>query len=170
LKKILFLNLILIIILISGCSTKDSNSYKIIETSTTMPKMESKESDFLETFRTAFPKVEIVNKAMKDLNNDGNEDLIIIFNNPIESLKTTKSNICIVSKYGINALDLAGGDLNYQYANGANSLKFLENPTRISVMLYNISTNKTIDYQVIMNVEKENEGNKTNLIIKTIDQ
>lgn len=105
---------------------------------------------------------------MADLDNDNEEDLVIIFNNPIEPTKITKSNICVVTNYSINALTLGGSNSNFQFAKGADSLKILQNPTRASVMLEEVKTNRIVDFQVTMTTDKKEK--LTNFAIESIEQ
>lgn len=124
--------------------------------------------DFLRTFENAFPKSEIVCKTITDLDNDKKDDLVIIFNDFKQQTKITKSNICVVTEYGINALDLSGNTLNYQFADGSESLKILQNPTRASVKLIEVKTNKIVDFQVTMTMDKKEKI--TNFKIESIEQ
>jgi len=167
LKKGFILIIFLILIFISGCSAiRDSNLNDTDIQTNTSEKL-GLELKYLNLFKEAFPKAEIVGKVMLDVNNDKEEYLVVIFNNPTETNKIIKSNIAFITKDDIKALDLASGNLNFQFANGSESLKKLENPNRVSVMMYNTEMNKTIDYQVTVTIDKE--LNKTNYKIETID-
>ncbi len=156
------------IIFITGCDViKDSNINTTNNQNTSSDKKESVEVEYLNIFKEAFPKAVIVDKAMFDVNNDKQDDLIVIFNNPVEDNKIAKSNICFIMKDAIKAIDIASGNLNFQFAYGEESLKTLENPNRISVMMHNTELNKIIDYQVTVTTNRE--LNETNIKIETIE-
>ena len=62
-----------------------------------------------------------------------------------------------MTETSINAVDLAGGNLDFRFSEHENSFKVLENPNRISVELGNISDGKLYDYQVTLSI-KENDA------------
>lgn len=163
----------IITILFVGCTPPNEKKQipqepSEIVTQKTSEKVTPKTTNLMKSFKKALPKAEVVSTAMADLDNDNEEDLIIIFNNPIEPTKITKSNICVITSYSIHALDLSGNTLNYQFAKGSDSLKILQSPTRVSVMLQEVKTKKIIDFQVTMTIDKKE--NITNFKIKSIEQ
>ena len=117
-----------------------------------------------EQFNEAFPKAQIIQRVMSDMDGDGEKDLVIIFNNPISN-NVTKSNICFITNKSVKAIDIAGGDLNFQFAEGASSLKILEEPKRASILMQDIKENQIIDYQIALTVDKTK--NLTNFKIVT---
>lgn len=168
LKRYLIMIFILIIISISGCSIlRDKNIQSTDHQTDTAEEIESLETKYLNLFKEALPKAEVVGKVMFDIDNDKEDDLVVIFNNPVDTNKISKSNIAFIMRNDIRALDLASGDFNFQFANGAESITVLDKPKRVSVMMYNAEMNKTIDYQVTVTINKELK--ETNFKIKTIE-
>lgn len=156
-----YLILLSIIILLSSCNTINKTSTPAVKP------VISQELIFLKLFHENFPKAEIVGKIMSDLNNDNEKDLIVIYNNVVSPTKTTRTNICFITKDSINGLDLVNGDTNFYFENGSNSLKMLKNPTRASVIFYDEKDKKKIDFQVTFT--QNIKLNQTNLKIETID-
>lgn len=66
----------------------------------------------------------------------------------------------MITAIGLNIVDIAGGDMNYQFIETENPLEFLENPTCISVLLYNTETNITLDYQLTITTDKSLKKNQ----------
>lgn len=111
-------------------------------------------------FQVAIPNAEVIDKTMFDITNDGVKDLIVIYDT-----NEQKSNFAIVSKEGFNAITLNGEDTNFQFANGKYSLRFLENPHKMIITLFDPDKNLTVDFEILMEYNKEK--NETNIIIKS---
>ncbi len=152
-KKILGAMIVFIILItFIGCSIFNKNEQVIMQDPSV--KTSQKTADLLKVFEESLPHAEIVAKIMADLDDDKEDDLVIIFIDNVDPLKITKSNLCVVTNYGINAIDLSGSTLNFQFAYGLDSLKILQNPTKVSVMLEEVATNKIFDFQVAMTLDK----------------
>lgn len=157
-KKISMIFILLTTLLIqSGCTQLPNeavNKAKVEQK--TADKEKQQTAVLLKRFKAAFPDAVIVGQKIADVDNDKVKDLVIIFNNTIDnSVEVTKSNLCVIMSQEMNALDLAGGNLNFKFAKGRDSLKILQNPTRISVILHDSKSGKDVDFQVITTVNKK---------------
>lgn len=103
-------------------------------------------------FKEYLPDMKIVAKEMADLDNDNEEDMVIIYADPAES---TRSNICFITKYGAHGLDFSSDEFRFVFANEAESLKILENPTRACVFLRELNTNDVYEYHVTMETNRD---------------
>ncbi len=104
-------------------------------------------TQYTKRFIQSFPKTEIVGRLLMDVDRDGKEDLLVIYNNLTNE---TKSNYCMVSNNRANAMNLAVGSKSYEFAEGAKSLRILDHPTRAAILLENKGNGKLVDCQVMV--------------------
>jgi hypothetical protein len=162
-KLLLIIFIITIIITISitftGCNSSEkreiignNSSEEVKENDFSLNDDVSLIKEYENRFKEYLPNMEIVAKEMADLDNDNEEDMVIIYVDPSE---TTRSNICFITKYGANALDFSSNEFSFVFANDAESLKILESPIRVCVILREINTNDIYEYHVIMETDKD---------------
>lgn len=159
---IIFIITITITIIFTGCGSSEKR--EITENNSSEEVKEDDSSLIIEyenRFKEYLPNMEILAKEMADLDNDNEEDMVIIYVDPAE---TTRSNICFITKYGSHGLDFSSDEFGAVFANDAESLKILENPTRVCVFLREINTNDIYEYHITMETDKD--INLTNFIIE----
>lgn len=152
-KKVLIVIMTIVCTTISGCtlSNKDMTSSNeppssSMRSSSLNPSAQSMTD--ISIFKGAFPEAEIVSQIMTDIDNDKEDDLILIYNYPSDSGKISRSNIWVATKSNIGALRLGGADSDFEFAEGSNSLKILQDPKRISILLQDPKTKKDTDFQI----------------------
>lgn len=163
--------------LISGCNNKGKSNNIIknstaIEHNSTSINTENKnestnaknEKKLLKELKKAIPNAQIIGNAMKDLDNDGNKDLIVIFN---RAGKNEEVNFSVVTNRSINAIKLSDSKTHIQFAYGPDSLKLSKATNVFTIKTFNMNTTKYIDFQITMEFNKK--LNKTNFKIVSKD-
>lgn len=111
-------------------------------------------------FEKAVPNAKVLNKKMFDITEDGVKDLIVIYDTSEQ-----KANFAIISKESINAITLNSDDTHFQFANGKDSLRVVEEPNRMIITLFEPKKNLTVEFEILMEYDKVK--NDTNIIIKS---
>jgi hypothetical protein len=102
------------------------------------------------------PNITVVKQLVADVDNDGVKETVFIFTSKVNDLETTRANLCVVKGGKLtNSLDLSGGDTSFTFAFGPDSLKFISDPSRISVILHNAKTDQNIDFRVTIKIDSE---------------
>lgn len=172
-KKILFTIIATLFLTVNGCSLSQESRVSSNEPpassvlSSSLNQQEQKMTD-LSIFKGAFPEAEIVGQITADIDNDKEDDLILIYNNPNNTGKISRSNLWVATQSNIGALCLGGAESGFEFADGPDSLKILQEPKRISVLLNDPKTQKDTDFQITVTTDMKLKA--INFAIKTVEK
>ncbi|MFF2175028.1 hypothetical protein ACFVT8_00960 [Lysinibacillus sp. NPDC058147] len=162
-KNIAGISMIMILgILISGCIEESEQQGNKIEPIEINVEVDSNNKDKLfKEFEKRVPDATVYNDALLDIDGDGIEDLIVIYDTPEK-----KVNFAIVRESSVTSSALEGDDYSFTYV--LDSLKVYKSPKKFIITLYDKTKNFTVDYEITMVYDKEIKA--TTLKIKSMNE
>ena len=112
------------------------------------------DTELYATFKKDFPLAEVINSKLMNIDNLGNGDLVILYNNPADS---TKCNVAIITDNSFVTLNLSSADLSNEFVKKSKSLKINRNLKKIDVFIYNTKTHETYDHYITMNYNQKEQ-------------
>ena len=116
-----------------------------------------KEPILLREFKEKHPDSSIVDYAMMYIDDEGEDDIVILFKDETLSNKNTNVNIAFITQDTASAfVALYANDPEYEFANHKNILKVQKSPKKVNILIINTATNEILDNYVEINYDKEN--------------